>query len=55
MDYNLGFVSRVKFTFCYDFISIFFIRTHYMIHDEKQNWIEKNYNKNYNEQITMDF
>jgi hypothetical protein len=26
-----------------------------MIHDEKKMWIEKNYNKNFNQQITMDF
>jgi hypothetical protein len=26
-----------------------------MIHDGKQTWIEKSYNKNFSEQITMDF
>jgi hypothetical protein len=41
--------------FGYDFISIFFIGTQYMMHDGKEKWIEKNYNKNFNEQIIMDF
>jgi hypothetical protein len=26
-----------------------------MIHDGKKKWVEKNYNKNFNQQITMDF
>jgi hypothetical protein len=26
-----------------------------MIHDGEKKWIEKNYNKNFNQQITMDF
>jgi hypothetical protein len=41
--------------FCYDFISIFFIGTQYMMFDGKKKWIEKKYNKNFNQQITMDF
>jgi hypothetical protein len=41
--------------FCYDFISIFFIRSQYMIHDGKRNMDWKNYNKYSNQQITMDF
>ncbi len=55
MDYNLGFALTFKCIFCYDFISIFFIRIQYMIHDGKKIWIEKNYNKNFNKKITMDF
>jgi len=55
MDYILGFTLTFKCTFCYDFISIFFIRTQYMIHDGKKIWIENNYNKNFNQQIIMDF
>jgi hypothetical protein len=36
MDNNMG--SAIAFTciFCYDFISIFFIRIQYMIHDGKK-------------------
>jgi hypothetical protein len=41
MDYNLGFTLTFKCTFCYDFISIFFIRTQFMIHDEKNIRIKK--------------
>jgi hypothetical protein len=37
MDYNLGSTLTFKCIFCYDFISIFFIGTQYMIHDKKQN------------------
>jgi hypothetical protein len=46
MDYNLGSALTFKCTFYYDFMSIFFTGTQYMIHDgKKKNWIEKNYNK----------
>jgi hypothetical protein len=37
MDYNLGFALAFKWKFYYDFISIFFIGTQYMIHDAKEN------------------
>jgi hypothetical protein len=37
MDYGLGSTLVVKWIFCYDFISIFFIRTQYMILDVKKN------------------
>jgi hypothetical protein len=37
------------------FISIFFIGIQYIILDGKKKWIEKNYNKNFNQKITMDF
>jgi hypothetical protein len=56
MDYNLGSTLIFKYIFCYDFISIFFIgmsNIWYVM--EKQIWIEKNYNKKFNQQITMDF
>jgi hypothetical protein len=36
MDYNLGYALVFKCIFCYDFISIFFIGTQYMIHDGKK-------------------
>jgi hypothetical protein len=36
MDYNLGFALTFKCIFYYDFISIFFIGTQYMIHDAKK-------------------
>ncbi len=36
MDYNLGSTLTFKCIFGYDFISIFFIRSQYMIHDRKQ-------------------
>jgi hypothetical protein len=55
MDYNLGSELTFKCIFCYDFISIFFIRTQYMIHDGKKIQIEKHYKKKINQQITMDF
>jgi hypothetical protein len=45
MDYNLGSTLPFKCIFCYDFISIFFVGTQYMIHDGKKIWIEKNNNK----------
>jgi hypothetical protein len=35
MDYNMGFALAFKSIFYYDFISIFFIGTQYMIHDGK--------------------
>ncbi len=37
MDYVLGSDYHSNAFFCYDFISIFFIGTQYMIHDEKPN------------------
>jgi hypothetical protein len=37
MDYNLGYALTFKCIFCYDFISIIFIRTQYMIHDAQKN------------------
>jgi hypothetical protein len=55
MDYNLGLTLPFKCIFCYDFISIFFIRIQYMINDGKKIWIEKNYDKNFNQEVTMDF
>jgi hypothetical protein len=55
MDYDLGSILTFKCIFGYDFISIFVIGTQYMIHDEKKIWIEKNYNRIFNQQITMDF
>jgi hypothetical protein len=55
MEYSLGFALTFKCIFYYDFISIFFIGIQYIIHDGKNIWIEKNYNKNSNQQITMDF
>ncbi len=55
MDYNFGFALTFKCIFCYDFISIFCVGTQYMIHDGIKIWIEKKYNKNFNQQITMDF
>ncbi len=54
MDYKLGFKLAFKCIF-YDFISIFFIWIQYMIHDGGKKWIEKNYKKNFNQQIIMDF
>jgi len=51
----MGFALKFKCIFCYDFISIFFIGTQYMIHDGKNLCNEKNYNKNFNHQIFMDF
>ncbi len=55
MDYNLGSMLTFKCIFCYDFISIIFIGIQYVIHDGKNKWIEKNYNKQFNQQIAMDF
>ncbi len=37
MDYNMGIALIFKCIFYYDFISIFFIGTQYMIHDGKKN------------------
>jgi hypothetical protein len=37
MDYNMGIALTFKYIFYYDFISIFFIGTQYMIHDGKKN------------------
>jgi hypothetical protein len=54
MDYDLGFVLTFRCIFCYDFISIFVIGTQYMIHDGEKIWIEKKYNRIFNQQ-TMDF
>jgi hypothetical protein len=55
MNYILGVALTFKCIFYYDFISIFFIETQYMIHDGEKKWIEKNYKKNFIQQITMDF
>jgi hypothetical protein len=55
MDYGFESTLTFKCIFCYDFISIFFIGTQYMIFDGKKKWIEKNYNKIFNQQIIMDF
>ncbi len=46
MDYNLDFALAFKCIFYYDFISIFFIWTQYMIHDGKKKWMEKITTKN---------
>jgi hypothetical protein len=55
MDYILAFAITFECIFCYDFffkklqgLNIWYIM-------EKYIWIEKNYNKNFNQQITMDF
>jgi hypothetical protein len=55
--YGLGLDSTLTFKciFYYDFTSIFFIGIQYMIHDGGWKWIEKNYKKNFNQQITMNF
>jgi hypothetical protein len=55
MDYGMGSALTFKCIFCYDFISIYFIGTQYMILDGKKIWIEKKYNKSFNQQITMNF
>ncbi len=46
MDYNLGSALTFKYIFCYDFISIFFIGTQYMVHDGKKYELKKNTTKN---------
>ncbi len=51
----MGFESTFKCIYDYDFISIFFTWTQYMIHDGEKIWIEDKYNKNFNQQITMNF
>ncbi len=43
------------YIYFYDFISIFFVGIQYMIQNGKKNWIEKHYNKSFNQQIIMDF
>jgi hypothetical protein len=45
MDHNPSFALALKCMFCYDFISIFFIGIHYMIHDGKKYELEKNTTK----------
>jgi hypothetical protein len=55
MDYNMVSTLTFKCNFCYDFISIIFIGTQYMIHGGKKRWIEKNYIKKFNQQMIMDF
>jgi hypothetical protein len=56
MDYNLSYALTFKSSFCYDFISIFFIGIQCMIDDGKKYIsIEKNYSKKVNKQIAMDF
>jgi hypothetical protein len=37
MDYGLGYALTIKCISCYDFISIFFVGTQYMIFDGKEN------------------
>jgi len=55
MDYVLGFVLTFKCIFCYDFSSILFLYGfNIWSMMEKKKWIEKNYNKKINQQITMD-
>jgi hypothetical protein len=46
MDYNMGSTLAFKCIFCYDFISIFFIGTQYMIHDGKKNELKNIATKN---------
>jgi len=46
MDYNLGSALTFKYIFCYDFISIFFIGTQYMVHDGKKYELKKITTKN---------
>jgi hypothetical protein len=43
MDYVLGYALMYKCIFYYDFISIFFIKIQYMIHDGETNmdWKKK--------------
>jgi hypothetical protein len=41
MDYNMGFALTFKCIFHYDFISIFFIKIQYMIHDGKKDGLKK--------------
>jgi len=55
MDYNLGSALTFKWIFYYDFISMSFTRTQYMIHDGGKKWIEKNCNKNFNQQMIMGY
>ncbi len=49
MDYNTGYALTFKCIFYYDFISMFFTRSQYMIHDGEKIWIEENYKKNINQ------
>jgi len=54
MDYNLGSILSFKCIFCYDFISMFFIGTQYIIYGKiYMDW--KKLQQNFNRQITMDF
>jgi hypothetical protein len=46
MDYNIGFTLPFKCISCYDFISTFFIRIQYMIHDGKKYGLKKITTKN---------
>ncbi len=55
MDYILGFALTFKCIFYYDFISIFFIWTQYMIQMGKKYGLKKFTTKNLTEKITMDF
>jgi hypothetical protein len=51
----MGSALTFKCIFCYDFISIFFIWTQYMIHDEKKYELKKITTKNLVNILTMDF
>jgi len=55
MNYNLGFALAFKCIFAMISSQYFLIGIQYMIHDGEKKWIEKNYNKNFNQQITMYF
>jgi hypothetical protein len=51
----MGSTLTFKCIYYYDFISICFLLTQYMIHDGEKIWNEKKYNKKFNQKITMDF
>jgi len=54
MDYNIGYALTFKCIFCYDFNSMFFIGTQYIIYGNTyMNW--KKLQQNFNQQIIMDF
>jgi hypothetical protein len=55
MDYSIGCALTFKCIHYYDFISIFFMWTQYMIHDGEKIWIENKCNKKFNQQITTNF
>jgi hypothetical protein len=41
MDYNMGSTLTFKYIFYYDFISIFFLRIQYIVHDGKKYELKK--------------